>query len=71
MLFNASVIFLPVCPASKTHDSHNGRMISNDESPAGRIKDCGEKSAFNICNFHFEFFLLAQHVLNTNGKNLY
>ena len=51
-----SVIFLPVRPASQTHDSHKGRMILNHVNPAGRIKNWGEKSAFNICNFCFECF---------------
>ena len=54
-LFNPdSVGFLPARPASQTHDSHKGRMILNHESPAGCIKkNCGEKSAFSICNFRF------------------
>ena len=51
-----TVIFLPARPASQTHDSDKGRMILNHESPAGRIKNCGEKSAFSICNFRFEYF---------------
>ena len=46
-----AVIFLPARPASQMHGSHKGCLISNLESPAGRIKNCGEKSAFNICNF--------------------
>ena len=50
------MIFLPARPASQTHDSDKGRMILNHESPAGRIKNCGEKSAFSICNFRFEYF---------------
>ena len=41
-----TVIFLPARPASQTHDSHKGRMILNHVNPAGRIKNCGEKSAF-------------------------
>ena len=57
--------FLTARPASQTHDSHKGRMILNHESPAGRIKNCGEKSAFSICNFRFECFL------NNIGKNQY
>ena len=40
------MIFLPACPASQTHDSHKGHIISNHESPVGHIKNCGEKSAF-------------------------
>ena len=43
-----SVIFLPARPASQTHDSHKGRMIFNHVSPAGRIKNCGEKSALSF-----------------------
>ena len=39
---------LPARPASQTHDSHKGRMIFNHESPAGRIKNCGEKSALSF-----------------------
>ena len=50
------MIFLPARPASQTHDSDKGRMILNHESPAGRIKNCGKKSAFSICNFPFEYF---------------
>ena len=66
------VIFLPARPASQTHDSHKGRMILNHVNPAGRIKNCGKKSAFNICNFRFEcFFLLAHRVLNNIGKDRY
>ena len=68
---NGSVIFLPAHPVSQTHDSHKGRMILNHESPTARIKNCGEKSAFSICNFRFECFLLAHRVLNNIGKNLY
>ena len=41
-----TVIFLPARPASQTHDSHKGRMILNHVNPTGRIKNCGEKSAF-------------------------
>ena len=71
-LQTTAVIFLPARPVSPTHDSHKGRVISNHESPAGRIKNCGKKSAFNICNFRFEcFLLLALNVLNNIGKNLY
>ena len=70
-----TVIFLPGRPASQTHDSHKGRMILNHESPAGHIKNFGEKSAFNFCNFRFEccFFLLAHRALNMNniGKKRY
>ena len=62
-----SVIFLPARPASQTHDSHKGRMIFNHESPAGRIKNCGEKSALSF----WMFFLLAHRVLNNIGKNRY
>ena len=51
-----TVVLLPARPASQTHDSHKGHMILNHESPAGRIKNCGEKSAFSICNFRFEYF---------------
>ena len=49
--------FVPARPASQMHDSHKGRMILNQESPAGHIRNCGEKSAFGICNFRFECFL--------------
>ena len=52
------MIFLPARPASQTHDFLKGRMILNHESPAGRIKNYGEKSAFGICNFRFECFYL-------------
>ena len=48
-----SVIFLPVRPASQTHDSHKGRMILNHVNPAGRIKNCGEKSAFKNLQLSF------------------
>ena len=47
------VIFLPAHPASQTHDSHKGRMILNHVNPAGRIKNCGEKSAFNNLQLSF------------------
>ena len=57
-----TVIFLPARPASQTHDSHKGRMILNHESPAGRIKNCDEKSAFGICNFCFECFFYLHTV---------
>ena len=43
--------FLPACPASQAHDSNKGRVILNHESAAGHNKNCGEKSAFSICNF--------------------
>ena len=49
----ASVIFLPARPASQTHDSHKGRMILNHVNPAGRIKNCGEKSAFKNLQLSF------------------
>ena len=65
------VIFLSARPASQTHDSHKGGIILKHESPAGRIKNCREKSAFSICNFCFECFLLAHRVLNNIGKNRY
>ena len=48
VLKRTAVIFLPARPASQTHDSHKGRMIFNHESPAGRIKNCGEKSALSF-----------------------
>ena len=48
-----AVIFLPVRPASQTHDSHKGRMILNHVNPAGRIKNCGEKSAFKNLQLSF------------------
>ena len=48
-----SVIFLPARPASQTHDSHKGRMILNHVNPAGRIKNCGEKSAFKYLQLSF------------------
>ena len=48
-----SVIFLPVRPASQTHDSHKGRMILNHVNPAGRIKNCGEKSALKNLQLSF------------------
>ena len=57
-----AVIFLPARPASQTHDSHKGRMILNHVNPAGRIKNCGEKSALNICNFRFERFFYLRTV---------
>ena len=63
LYFILSVIFFPARPASQTHNSHKGRMILNHESPAVRIKNCGEKSAFSICNFRFESFLLVHRVL--------
>ena len=47
------VIFLPARPASQTHDSHKGRMILNHVNPAGRIKNCGEKSAFKNLQLSF------------------
>ena len=54
-----SVIFLPARPASQTHDSHKGRMILNHVNPAGRIKNCGEKSAFKNLQLSFcTFFYL-------------
>ena len=56
------MIFLPARPASQTHDSHKGRMILNHVNPAGRIKNCGKKSAFNICNFRFECFFYLRTV---------
>ena len=48
-----TVIFLPARPASQTHDSHKGRMILNHVNPAGRIKNCGEKSAFKNLQLSF------------------
>ena len=59
-LLTTAVTFLPVRPASQMHDSHKGCVISIHESPAGRIKNCGKKSAFYICNLCFEclFFYL-------------
>ena len=48
-----AVIFLPARPASQTHDSHKGRMILNHVNPAGRIKKCGEKSAFKNLQLSF------------------
>ena len=64
------MIFLPARPASQTHDSHKGRMILNHVNPAGRIKNCGEKSAFkNLQLSFFNVFLLAHRVLNNIGKN--
>ena len=51
-----AVIFLPARPASQTHDSHKGRMILNHVNPAGRIKNCGEKSAFKNLQLRFERF---------------
>ena len=47
------VIFLPARPASQTHDSHKGRMILNHVNPAGRIKNCGKKSAFKNLQLSF------------------
>ena len=59
MLPYLSVIFLPVRPASQTHDSHKGRMILNHVNPAGRIKNFGEKSAFkNLQLSIWTFFYL-------------
>ena len=49
----SAVIFLPARPASQTHDSHKGRMILNHVNPAGRIKNCGEKSAFKNLQLSF------------------
>ena len=67
-----AVIFLPARPASQTHDSHKGRMILNHVNPAGRIKNCGEKSAFKNLQLSFlNVFLLAHRVLNNIGKNRY
>ena len=43
------MIFFTCGPGSQTNDSHKGHMILNHESPTGRIKNCGEKSAFSIC----------------------
>ena len=51
--FIHAVIFLPARPASQTHDSHKGRMILNHVNPAGRIKNCGEKSAFKNLQLSF------------------
>ena len=66
------MIFLPARPASQTHDSHKGRMILNHVNPAGRIKNCGEKSAFKNLQLSFwTFFLLEHRVLNNIGKNRY
>ena len=48
-----TVIFLPARPTSQTHDSHKGRMILNHVNPAGRIKNCGEKSAFKNLQLSF------------------
>ena len=42
------MIFLAARPASQTHDSHKGRIILNHESPAGCIKNCGDKSALSF-----------------------
>ena len=52
-LICTTVIFLPARPASQTHDSHKGRMILNHVNPAGRIKNCGEKSAFKNLQLSF------------------
>ena len=38
---------------SQMHDSHKRRMILNHESPAGCIKNCGEKSAFSFLMFFY------------------
>ena len=66
------MIFLPARPASQTHDSDKGRMILNHESPAGRIKNCGEKSAFIVlATFVLNIFILVHRVLNNIGKNRY
>ena len=51
--FLDAVIFLPARPASQTHDSHKGCMILNHVNPAGRIKNCGEKSAFKKLQLSF------------------
>ena len=53
VLHHHAVIFLPARPASQTHDSHKGRMILNHVNPAGRIKNCGEKSAFKNLQLSF------------------
>ena len=50
---DTAVIFLAARPASQTHDSHKGRMILNHVNPAGRIKNCGEKSAFKNLQLSF------------------
>ena len=62
-IYLCAMIFLLALPASQTHDSHKKRMILNHESAAGRIKNCGEKSAFSIRNFRFECFLTCQPCL--------
>ena len=54
-----TVIFLPARPASQTHDSHKGRMILNHVNPAGRIKNCGEKSAFKNLQLSFLTFFFT------------
>ena len=56
------VIFLPARPASQTHDSHKGRMILNHVNPAGRIKNCGEKSAFKNLQLSFRTFFYLRTV---------
>ena len=57
-----AVIFLPARPASQTHDSHKGRMILNHVNPAGRIKNCGEKSAFKNLQLSFWTFFYLRTV---------
>ena len=57
-----AVIFLPARPASQTHDSHKGRMILNHVNPAGRNKNCGEKSAFKNLQLSFWTFFYLRTV---------
>ena len=63
--------FFTFASVSQTHDSHKGRMILNHESPAGRFKNCGEKSTFVFATLVLNVFLLAHCVLNNIGKNRY
>ena len=44
----SAVIFLPARPASQTHDSHKGRMILNNESPADKDKEALFNVAYNV-----------------------
>ena len=64
------VIFLPARPASQTHDSHKGRMIFNHESPAGRIKNCGEKSALSFWMFFFYLHTASWIILVKTGTEI-
>ena len=59
---NLSVIFLPVRPASQTHDSHKGRMILYHEIPVGRIKIVAKSLHLVFATFVLNVILLAHRV---------